>query len=132
MANGQTPNRPTVLVVDDEPANLDLLFRTLRKDYEVLRASSGAEALAHLKSHPEIRLVLTDQLMPEMTGVEMLYESLDLAPEAARIVLTGYTDYQAVLDAIDNGYVDRLVMKPIEPEKLLSLVKEALDFEARS
>lgn len=127
LSPGAKTGRPTVLVVDDEAGNVELLQRTLRRQYEVLSAASGEQALGILRAHPDVALILTDQRMPGLTGVDVLRESLRIAPEAVRIVFTGYTEFQDVLDAINLGHVSRFVLKPIEPDKLVNLVKDALE-----
>src|SRR5215472_10328618 len=99
MSQPAGEERPKVLVVDDEPANVELLNRTLRRQYNVLGATSGEAALELIKSNSDVALILTDQRMPGMTGVELLRNSLPVAPEAVRIVFTGYTEFQDVLDA---------------------------------
>jgi two-component system, cell cycle response regulator len=121
------PERPKVLVVDDEPSNIELLQRTLRRQYEVLSATSGQQAVELIRANADLALVLTDQRMPGMTGVELLRHSLSIAPEAVRIVFTGYTEFQDVLDAINLGQVSRFLLKPIEPDRLVNAVKEALE-----
>src|SRR5687767_8329584 len=93
-----------ILVVDDEPANLRLLKRVLSDEYEVLSAQSGAEGLALLKEH-DFSLIITDQRMPAMTGVQLLEQSLSIRPDSIKILLTGYTDVQSLIDAINSGHV---------------------------
>ncbi|HWS55477.1 MAG TPA: response regulator, partial [Pyrinomonadaceae bacterium] len=80
-----------IMVVDDEPANLRLLERLFRRDYSVVAASSGEEALRLLEQH-DVALLVTDQRMPGMTGIELLKRTAPLRPHMVRIVLTGYTD----------------------------------------
>lgn len=118
--------RHKILVIDDEPANLRLLVRVLGSDYDTICANSGAEGLEMLKSE-QVSLIITDQRMPGMTGVEVLQESLTLAPTAIRILLTGYTDIQALIDAINTGHVYKYIQKPWDAEDLRLTVKRALE-----
>ena len=85
-----------ILIVDDEPANLRALQRLFREDYDVLVAASGIEAL-DLLNHHEVALLVTDQRMPEMTGIELLKKTVTLRPRMLRIILTGYTEVDALV-----------------------------------
>lgn len=115
-----------VLLIDDEPANLRLLRRVLGADYETLTAASGPEGIAILEQE-RVSLVISDQRMPGMTGVQVLQESLRLQPEAVRILLTGYTDIQALIDAINAGQIYKYVQKPWDAEDLKLTVKRAIE-----
>lgn len=86
-----------ILCVDDESDNVDALERLFRKRYEVLKATSGAEALQLLKTQSP-SLIISDQRMPGMTGVEFLARSMKTHPETMRILLTGYTDIESVIE----------------------------------
>src|SRR5689334_1357907 len=100
-----------VLVVDDEPANLRMLERLLRKEYQVLSAASGEEALEIL-SHESVDLIITDQRMPGMSGTDLLRESMQTSPDATRIILTGFTDIESLIEAINTSRVYKYVSKP--------------------
>src|SRR4051812_33459659 len=89
-----------ILVVDDEAANLRLLERLFKRDYIVLTASSGSEALRTLQQQ-EIALLITDQRMSGMTGIELLQHAASIRPQMVRIILTGYTDVDALVEAIN-------------------------------
>jgi putative two-component system response regulator len=115
-----------VLVVDDEPANLRLLQRVLNDEYEVLPAGSGQEALDLLKSQ-DISLIITDQRMPVMSGVQLLQQSLGIRPDAIKILLTGYTDVQSLIDAINSGHVYKYIPKPWDADELKLTVRRALE-----
>lgn len=115
-----------ILIVDDEPANLRALERLFRADYEVLTAPSGAEAL-ELLDHHDVALLITDQRMPEMTGIELLKKTVTLRPRMVRIILTGYTDIDALVEAINCGQVYRYVTKPWNNEELRLTVRRALE-----
>ncbi len=115
-----------VLIVDDEPANLRALQRLFREAYEVFTAQSGAEALELLTQH-DVALLITDQRMPEMTGIELLKRTVPLRPRMVRIILTGYTDVNALVKAINCGQVYRYVTKPWGNEELTLTVRRALE-----
>lgn len=120
------PEKYRILAVDDEPANLHLLRRTFRQDYEIELAESGREGLELLrKGHFDI--IITDQRMPGMTGVEMLVESRSIHPEAVRMILTAYTDVKDIIDSINQGHIYRYILKPWSPEDLKVTVTRALD-----
>ncbi len=115
-----------VLCIDDESHNLEALERLLRKKHQVVTASSGVEALSALKDH-KFSLIISDQKMPEMTGVEFFMQAKEIQPEAIRILLTGYTDLESVINAINQGQIYRYITKPWEPEEFLSTTQQALE-----
>jgi signal transduction histidine kinase len=116
----------TVLVVDDEADNVDALERLFRRKYNVLKATSGKQALKELENN-DVSLIVTDQRMPNMTGVEFLEESMDTHPNAVRILLTGFTDIDSVIAAINSGQVYRYVTKPWDPRDLMNTVDKAIE-----
>ena len=113
-----------ILVVDDEPNMLLSLRDLLRRDFEVNTAQSGAEGIAILEQKP-IHVVMTDQRMPQMTGVEFLTRVKDDHPGAIRMIFTGYADLSALIDAINEGNVFRYVAKPWDPDDLIAALQEA-------
>jgi len=115
-----------ILIVDDEPANLRLLERLFRRDFEVLTAISGLEALELLGQH-DMALLITDQRMPGMTGIELLKNTVALRPHMVRIILTGYTDMSALVEAINCGHVYKYVTKPWNNDELRLTVERALE-----
>ncbi|HEX8559861.1 MAG TPA: HD domain-containing phosphohydrolase [Pyrinomonadaceae bacterium] len=115
-----------ILIVDDEPANLRLLERLFRRDYAVLTASSGQEALQLLGQH-DVALLITDQRMPGMTGIELLKHTAGTRPHMVRMILTGYTDMGALVEAINCGQVYRYVNKPWDNDDLRLTVARALE-----
>jgi putative two-component system response regulator len=115
-----------IMIVDDEPANLRLLERLFRRDYQVITANSGAEALRLLDLH-DVALLITDQRMPEMTGIELLKRAASLRPHMVRIILTGYTDFTALVEAINCGQVYKYVTKPWNNDELRLTVSRALE-----
>src|ERR1700760_3403442 len=115
-----------IMVVDDEPANLRLLERLFRRDYRVLTATSGADALKLLEQH-DVALLITDQRMPGMTGIELLKRTAEFRPHMVRIILTGYTDMGALVEAINCGQVYRYVTKPWSNDDLRQTVARAVE-----
>lgn len=117
--------KPKMLVVDDEPDNLDLLYRTFRRDFSVLKAESGIEALEILASEGEVAVIISDQRMPEMKGTEFLSKTLPQFPNTVRIILTGFTDIEDLVEAINSGQVYKYITKPWDPGELKGVVKKA-------
>jgi putative nucleotidyltransferase with HDIG domain len=115
-----------VMIVDDEPANLRLLERLFRRDYQVISAGSGEEALRLLEQH-DVALLITDQRMPGMTGIELLKRVAPLRPQMARIILTGYTDVTSLVEAINCGQVYKYVTKPWSNDDLRLTVARAIE-----
>jgi DNA-binding NtrC family response regulator len=122
----QQPTKPTLLLVDDEPEILFSLKGLLRREFELYTAESGREALEILQQHP-IQVIMTDQRMPEMTGVELMGQVKTEYPDAIRIIFTGYADIKAVVDAINNGGLFRYITKPWDPDELLDVLHAAVD-----
>lgn len=116
----------SILCVDDEVDNVDALERLFRRKYNVLKATSGKEALALIKEN-KVSLIVTDQRMPNMTGVEFLAESMKRQPEAIRILLTGFTDIDSVISAVNSGQIYRYVTKPWDPVDLANTVDKAIE-----
>ena len=109
-------SKHTILCVDDEIDNVEALERLFRKKYKVLKATSGKAALELLAQNPdEISVILTDQRMPMMTGAEMLEKTIETAPRATRLLLTGYTDLESVIEAVNKGQIHRYLTKPWDP-----------------
>ncbi|MEM7716818.1 MAG: GAF domain-containing protein, partial [Cyanobacteria bacterium P01_A01_bin.68] len=123
----QINKKPKILVVDDEPDNLDLLYRTFYRDYKVLRASSGPDALDLLVKEGDVAVIISDQRMPMMSGTEFLSLTATQYPDIMRIILTGYTDVEDLVEAINSGKVFKYVTKPWEAEDLKTVVRQALD-----
>ena len=126
LLHGQKPQR-TLLLVDDEPNILTALKRLFRRDgHRMLSAASGAEALEVLSQH-KVDVIITDQRMPGMTGVELLRSAKTLYPDTIRMVLSGYTELQSVTDAINEGAVYRFLTKPWDDEQLREQVRKAFE-----
>ncbi len=118
--------RHGLLLVDDEKEILRTLTLTFEDDYEVFTTTNGAEALGILEKQ-DIALILADQRMPGMTGVELLERSLHLKPHAIRMILTGYTDTAALIQAINQGRIYQYITKPWDRQDLRIIVQRALD-----
>lgn len=125
LASYKPSKKPRMLVVDDEPDNLDLLYRTFRRDFKVLRAESGVEALDVLSNEGEVAVIISDQRMPEMKGTEFLSKTVPDFPDTVRIILTGFTDVEDLVDAINAGQVYRYITKPWDPDELKHVVERA-------
>jgi CheY-like chemotaxis protein len=119
--------KPRMLVVDDEPDNLDLLYRTFRRDFQVSKAESGFEALEVLEKEGEVAVIISDQRMPEMKGTEFLSKTLPQFPNTVRIILTGFTDIEDLVEAINSGQVYKYITKPWDPQELKEVVQRAAD-----
>jgi response regulator RpfG family c-di-GMP phosphodiesterase len=117
---------PILLVVDDEPLVLNSLERLFEDNYDVLKAESGVRALALLKAH-DVDVLISDQRMPGMTGVELLEHAKTVRPSAMRILLTGYADLEAVRAAVNAGEVFRYLTKPWSNAVLRETVKAGLN-----
>src|SRR5476651_447677 len=116
----------SVLYVDDEENNLFSFKATFRIKYQVSTAISGDEALKILDSKP-VQIIITDQRMPEMTGVEFLEKVLVKYPDPMRILLTGYADMAAVVDAVNKGKIFHYLAKPWNEEELDLTINRAYD-----
>lgn len=120
-----------ILIVDDEEAILESLELTLGPEYRIFTATSGEEGLEILERE-EIALVISDQVMPGMSGVEFLEKVIEREPRAIRMMLTGYADMPSLIRAINEGRIYRYVPKPWEPDELRISVKRALEVYALS
>ncbi|MXV14379.1 response regulator [Hufsiella ginkgonis] len=116
----------TVLYVDDEDNNLVSFKATFRIKYHVLTAISGEEAVKLLETKP-VEIIITDQRMPNMTGVEFLEKVLVKYPDPMRILLTGYADMNAVVDAVNKGKIFHYLAKPWNEEELDMTIRRAYE-----
>ncbi len=115
----QKNEKHTILLVDDEVNNLQLLRRTLRHDYNILTASNGKEALEIVEGKgDEIALIVSDQKMPEMEGTEFLKRVAGEYPDIVKILLTGHLDVDAIVDSINDCHLYQYIVKPFDPEEL--------------
>ncbi|HLP91592.1 MAG TPA: response regulator [Nostocaceae cyanobacterium] len=123
----ERPKKLKILVVDDEPDNLDLLYRTFRRDFNVLKADSGVQALEILAAEGEVAVIISDQRMPEMKGTEFLSKTVPQFPDTVRIILTGFTDIEDLVEAINAGQVYKYITKPWDPGELKTVVQRAAE-----
>lgn len=114
-----------LLYVDDEGINLSNFSMTFQDDYEVITCLSAAEALACFDQHGDIAIVVADQRMPEMTGVELLERICERAPDTIRIILTAYVVSDDIIDAINRGQVYRYILKPWDDRELRLSLEQA-------
>jgi len=123
----------TLLLVDDEANVLNALMRLLRRDgYRILRAESGLAALDLLATN-EVGVIVSDQRMPAMNGVEFLRRAKQIHPDTVRMVLSGYTELKSVTDAINEGAVYKFLTKPWDDELLRENIREAFQrYELRT
>ncbi|APU95061.1 MULTISPECIES: response regulator [Sphingobacterium] len=119
----------SILYVDDEENNLFSFKATFRLKYKVFTAISGADAIDIVKNN-QIHIIITDQRMPEMTGVEFLEEIIKINAAPMRILLTGYTDMAAVVDAVNKGKIFHYLNKPWSEEELDQTIQRAYDVYA--
>ncbi len=127
-------DKHTILLVDDEENILNSIYRLLRreKSYEILMAKSGADGLEILNSKLKtqnsepVSLIVSDQRMPVMEGVEFLSKAKAISPDSTRIMLTGYADINAVTAAVNKGEIFRYITKPWEDETLLGVIKQGV------
>jgi len=115
-----------ILYVDDEPSNLIVFEAAFEARFNVITCRSAEEALAYLAQHP-VPVVVADQRMPEMTGVEMFVRVRRMYPHTQRVILSGFTDSDAAIDAINQGQIFQFVRKPWQRIELLSVLQRALD-----
>jgi response regulator RpfG family c-di-GMP phosphodiesterase len=122
-------NEHTLLLVDDEKAITRALHRLFRKEgYQILTAESGAEGLVllHQQTKP-VSMIISDQRMPEMNGAQFLEKAKAIAPEAIRYLLTGYSDLDAVIQAVNKGEIHRYLTKPWNDDDLILQVRQSLE-----
>jgi DNA-binding NtrC family response regulator len=116
--------RHTLLVVDDEIDVCDSVHDLLRREFHVLKARSAEEGLKLMRDN-EVHIIMTDQRMPTVTGVELLKSIRTGHPQAVRLLFTGYADLDAVIAAINHGRVFSFLRKPWHPKELEDAVREA-------
>lgn len=119
-------HKHTLLVVDDEPDLVQSVQDLLRFDYRVLGTTRATEGLK-IMEREQVDIVMTDQRMPEMTGVEFLKNLREAFPDTTRLLFTAYADIDAVTDAINEGNVYRYITKPWEPQELRAILRQAAE-----
>ncbi len=118
---------PRVLCVDDEPNLLRAMERTLKNAYEVTSATSGALGLERMRADGPFDVVISDMRMPEMNGVAFLSGAREIAPDSVRILLTGHTDVESAMAAVNQGAIFRFLAKPCAQELLRDTVRQAVE-----
>lgn len=119
-----TAAKHCLLVVDDEPDVCDSVHDLLRREFKVLKAH-GAEEGFRVMREEEVHIVMTDQRMPQITGVELLKKIKAKNPQAVRMLFTGYADLDSIIAAINQGHIFQFLKKPWQPEELLAAVRQA-------
>lgn len=126
----QNVERRTVLLVDDEDANLRAMEAILRSHYQILQAHDGNEALQllkNLKSVQNLACIISDQRMPQLSGVEFFQHAYQHAPHTIRIVVTGYSDLDAIISSINKAEIFKFIVKPFDAEDFLQTVEKAVE-----
>ncbi|EGG95278.1 response regulator receiver (CheY-like) modulated metal-dependent phosphohydrolase [gamma proteobacterium IMCC1989] len=123
--------RPKILLVDDEKSILDSLYRFCRqRKWDAIRVEDGAEGL-ELLANEEVDVIISDMRMPKMDGAEFLRKSRAVAPNAMRILLTGYADMEAVISAVNDAKIHSHLNKPWDDKVLEVAINSALDFKLK-
>ncbi len=117
-------SRHCLLVVDDEPNVCDSVHDLLRREFRVLKAHSAAEGY-RIMQEEEVHIVMSDQRMPQIGGVELLTKVKARHPQAIRMLFTGFADLESVISAINQGHIYQFMKKPWQPEELLAAVRQA-------
>lgn len=128
-ATGPSEKKHCILLVDDEPENLNAIADNLANDYQVLTANNGEEALAVISNPdtPKISLIISDQRMPKMTGVEFFEKAAIILPKTMRIIVTGYMDVDAIIDSVNKAHIYRFILKPFDRQDFLLTVQRAIE-----
>lgn len=116
-----------ILFVDDEQHLLDAMRRQFRGQFEMATALGGHEGLRVLQNDGPFAVIVSDFRMPMMNGVEFLERSRDISPDSVRIMLTGYTEHQTAIDAVEKGHVFHFLTKPCDGETLAAALQAAMD-----
>lgn len=124
MLGNQTDQK--ILFVDDESINIEIFKLNFDHKYEIFYASSGKEALSVYKQNPDIGVILTDHKMPGMSGVELVAQLHEINPDTIRIIVTAFSEFQVILDAINRGHVYHYVLKPWDPKHLETVIDQAV------
>jgi two-component system cell cycle response regulator len=123
-------DKPLIMLIDDEVENINVLRRLLSNSYQIVTSLSAQDALEHINtmsSPHKIQLIISDQRMPGMSGVEFFEQTLDKIPDTVRIILTGYSDTQAIIDAVNKAKLYQFITKPFNPGELTLTVKRGIE-----
>jgi response regulator RpfG family c-di-GMP phosphodiesterase len=122
--DAMTSDKHCLLVVDDEPDVCDSVHDLLRREFRVLKAHGAEEGMRTMQEE-EVHIVMTDQRMPMITGVELLKKVKVRNPKAIRMLFTGYADLDSIIAAINQGHIYQFLRKPWQPEELQAAVRQA-------
>ena len=122
--------RPNVLLVDDETRVTNTLDRLLQQEFDTFTANNGSDALEVIR-HNRINVVVSDQRMPNMTGVDLLSKVKVLSPNTTRVLLTGYSDLDAIVGSINQGEIFRFIQKPWSNQDLLETVNRGSEISRK-
>lgn len=128
--NEKEIKKHSIMIVDDEKAHLESMESLLSEDYNIITALHGKEALditTSIKNSGNISVVIADQRMPELTGLQLFEKIKDILPNTIRIILTAYDDKDVIIDAINKAQIHRFILKPFEPENLKRTIKDAVE-----
>src|SRR5271170_413471 len=117
-------SRHCLLIVDDEPHVCDSVHDLLRREFRVLKANSADEGY-RIMQQEEVHIVMSDQRMPQITGVELLTKVKARHPQAIRMLFTGFADLESIIAAINQGHIYQFMKKPWQPEELITAVRQA-------
>ncbi len=126
-ANPRPPAKPRVLCVDDEPLAVEGISNILRKRFEVVTATSGAEGLAAFREKGPFQVVISDFQMPGMNGAAFLRQAQELAPDTIRMLLSGKAGFDDAMQVINEGYIFRFLSKPCPPDVLIAAIDAAVE-----
>lgn len=126
-ASSESASKSKILCVDDEISIINILTRGLSDQFEVYSALNGPQGLELLKQHPDIVVILSDQKMLGMNGIEFLIESQKINPDPIRIMITAYPELQLVMDSINRGHVYQFILKPFDMESLRVMTMRAVE-----
>ena len=118
------PKKHCILIVDDEPNVCDSVHDLLRREFRVLKAHSAQEGY-RIMQEEEVHIVMSDQRMPQITGVELLAKVRSHYPHAVRMLFTGFADLESIIAAINQGHIYGFLKKPWQPEELEAAVRQA-------
>src|SRR4051794_23022363 len=118
------PNKKCLLIIDDEPNVCDSVHDLLRREFRVLKAHSAQEGI-RIMQEEEVHIVMPDQRMPQITGVELLARVKSKYPQAVRMLFTGFADLESIIAAINQGHIYGFLKKPWQPEELEAAVRQA-------
>ena len=125
----QQESKPTLLLVDDEESILASLKRLLRRKYKILYTTDGIEALSILQENANnIDVIIVDQRMPKMNGIDFLKQVKSKNPEIVRVVLSAYLDIETVTEAVNQGFIYKFIVKPWDEKILLDSIAEACEY----